>query len=171
MTTIAYVPAIGSLLQGMDYDMSVSLSVAHRNEMTRHPIEDPTRSFIYDHNREEPVSMSLSLQVSTDPLFSTGTQLTTGVDRISKFKDKILAMRAAQSVGTSAYFDVYTGIRVYHNMGIESLTFDRDEDEPNVLKVDLELVEFRFARPPRSESKTHEFDASDGPRRALVWRV
>lgn len=176
MVVPAYVPQIGDLLkQGVNYDMAVSEEVTHSNELTRHPIEDPTRSFIYDHNREQPTEIRISLIVSTDPLiagesahaadkFSKQPGINHGIDRLTQFQEQILAMRAAQSVGTSAYFDVYTGLRVYRNMGIESLSFKRDPETPNTLTVELSLVEFRFARPPRSEQQTYHMDANDGPR-------
>lgn len=160
--TPAYIPRIGSLLQGLDYDMAVAERVTHTNDVTRHSIEDPSRSFISDHNREEPTSLNLALIVSTTPLGYEGAS--TGATRITKFQDALLAMRAAQSVATSAYFDVYTGLRVYYNMGITDITFTRDPETPNLLNVDMTLVEFRFARPPRSEKDTYLMDANDGPR-------
>jgi hypothetical protein len=59
---------------------------------------------------------------------------------------------------------VYTGLRIYRNMGIENLVFRRSPDTPNVLEVDITLVEFRFARPPRAEANAYLIDANDGPR-------
>lgn len=163
----AYIPRIGAVLsQGLHYDMAVAEEVTHENEVTHHPIEDPTRSFINDHNRELPTTINLSLIVGTVPLLSNeaGQNIPIGAERLARFQDQILSMRAAQSVGSSAYFTVYTGIRTYFNMGIESLTFRREPETPNILEVDMSLVEFRFARPPRKEKQTYLMDANDGPR-------
>lgn len=167
MTNIpAYIPRIGTLLQGFDYDMAVRESATHANELTRHPIEDPERSFIYDHNREEPAMLDISIVVSTVPL--TGGQTigseNEGVLRMMRLQDKILSERAAQSVSTSGYLDVYTGLRRYLNMAIEQVTFDRDEATPNTMTIELSLVEMRFARPPRTSDKEYLMDANDGPR-------
>lgn len=162
----AFVPQIGHLTSrgGLDYDLAMSEEVTHENEHTQHPIEDPQRSFIYDHNRELPTTINLSLLVSTNPLVAGGAMPTSGVDRLTQFQDALTAMRAAQSVDTSAYFDVYTGLRVYHNMGFSSLTFRRTPEEPNVLEVSMTLTEFRFARPPRNEEQAYLMDANDAPR-------
>lgn len=165
MPTPAYIPQISALMrQGFNYDMAISEEVTHTNEMTRHPIEDPSRSFIYDHNREEPAEMNLKLIVSTDPLFAGSDVVTTGVERLTQFQDLILSLRAAQSVGITNFFNVYTGLRLYYNMGIQSLTFRREPESPNTLEVDMSLVEFRFARPPRSTEKAYLMDGNDGPR-------
>lgn len=173
MTIPAYVPQIGLLLQGLNYDMTVAEEVTHANEMSRHPIEDPTRSFIYDHNREEPVTMQLSLVVSADPLIAGEDMLTRaanliarprGAERLVQFQERLLAMRSAQSVSTDAFFTVQTGLRAYHNMGIESLSFRREVETPNVLEVDLTLVEHRFAAAPRAVDQQYLMLANSGPR-------
>lgn len=166
MATPAYVPQIGALLrQGFNYDMAVSERVTFQSEATQHPIEDPARSFIYDHNREQPTEMSLSVVVSMDPLLAGVDNLAVnGIERLTQIQDTLLAMRSAQAVATNAFFDVYTGLRVYRNMGITSLTFSREPETPNMLEIEIDLIEFRFARPPRSEDKVYKMDANDGPR-------
>lgn len=168
---VAYVPQIGEMLQGTTYDMVVSEEITHANDMSEHPIEDPKRSFMFDHNREQPTDMNLSLIVSTDPLVpgvpverNARARQNAGLDRLLAFQDKLMAMRAAQSTATSAAISVYTGLRVYHNMMIRSLTFRRQPEAPNTLEVDMQLVEFRFAHPPRSEEAAYKMDANDGPR-------
>lgn len=158
----AYIPVIGPLVQGLDYDMATSEEVTHANEFTRHPIEDPSRSFINDHNREQPTEIRLTMQVSSVALGIEGAP--NGVRRMMDLQDALLSLRAGQSTDTSKYFDVYTGIRAYRNMGIENLQFTRSENEPNVLIVNMSLIEFRFARAPRALSKVYLMDANDGPR-------
>jgi hypothetical protein len=163
--TPAYIPQFGTeFFQGTTYDMAVSEVITHNNEFTRHPIEDPSRSFIYDHNREEPTELRMTIMVSTTPAYAGGGTVVTGEERIRQFQEKLLARRAAQSTTVGAFFDVFTGLRTYKNMGIQSITFSREVDSPNTMKAEIELVEFRFANPPRSEEKAYLMDGNYAPR-------
>lgn len=156
-----FIPQFGELLQGTNYEMAESERATHTNDFTTHPIEDPERSFLIDHNREAPTELSISLVVSSVP---TAAGVRAGVDRINQLIDDLLAMRARQSVSVDAFVKVYTGLRVYDNMAIRSLEFIRDPETPTTVSVAIELYEFRFARSPRQSSAEYLMKANNGVR-------
>jgi hypothetical protein len=160
----AFIPEIEGLVQGANFDIATSLSETHSNEFTTHPIEDPKRSFLMDHTREAPAELSVTIEVTTTPLHDRDVTVSEGQERIVALHDRIMAMRAAQSVDTSAFLRVYTGLRTFHNMAIKSVTFTRDPARPTTEVIDLQLQEFRFARSPRATNAEYLMDANDGPR-------
>jgi hypothetical protein len=149
----------GGLQQGRDYDMMVSESISHSNEVASHPIEDPTKSFMIDHNRENPIELSLSMVVSTVP---SDPSAKSGVDRIRSVQDALLAIRARQSVDVDAFVTIYTGIRTYDRMGIQSLTFTRDPETPNTMQIEIGFFEYRIAKSPRLDNESWLMNANNG---------
>lgn len=152
---------LSGLQQGRDYDMVVSESVNHSNEFTAHPIEDPTRSFLIDHNREQPVEIGLTMIVSTVPC---ATGAVSGIERVRLVQETLLAIRARQSVATDSFIRIYTGVRTYHNMGIRSLGFTREPETPNTMQIDIGLFEFRLAQSPRLDNERGLMQANNGHR-------
>jgi hypothetical protein len=149
----------GGLKQGRDYDMVVSESVSHSNEVATHPIEDPKKSFLIDHNRENPIELSLTMIVSTIP---SDKLEKSGIDRIRAVQDALLAMRALQTVDVKAFVTVYTGIKTYSNMGIRSLDFTREPETPNTMQIEIGFFEYRVAKSPRLDNESWLMNANNG---------
>jgi hypothetical protein len=147
------------LQQGRDYDMVVSESVSHSNEVASHPIEDPTKSFMIDHNRENPIELSLSMIVSTVPGDKSAKS---GIDRIRAVQDALLAIRARQTINTDAFVTVYTGVRKYENMGIQSLNFVREPETPNTMQIEIGFFEYRLAKSPTLANESWLMNANNG---------
>lgn len=155
-----YIPQFADLMIGLDYDLAEREHASHSNDFTTHPIEDPQQSFLIDHNREAPTELSLTMIVSASSC-GDGVQ---GVERINSLIDSLLTLRARQATSVDSFTTIYTGLRVYENMAIRTLDFLRDENTPNTMTIDIELIEFRFAMSPRMTSESFRMQANNGQR-------
>lgn len=161
MTTPAYVPAFADLVQGVDYEIVTDLAVEYSNSFTEHPIEDPQNSFIFDHNRENPLSLNLSITVFSENC-NQGVD-DRGADHIARFYQRLLELKRLQSVDATEAITVVTGIRSFTNMIITNIIERRESNSPSASLFDIELVQFRFARFPRRSEVGALHLASDGP--------
>lgn len=162
MTTApAYVPQFHDLKQGIDYEIVANLSAIYQNSFTAHPIELTENSYVMDHNREEPLELSLTISVSSENC-NTNEQ-DRGVQHIARFYERLLQLRRLQSVDPTEAIEVITGIRSYKNMVIVDLEERRDQETPTRSTFDLRLVQFRYARFPRRGDNPVYFLAEEGP--------
>lgn len=160
-TVALFIPFIGNLFLGLDWDMGLAEDASHDNEITEHPIEDPRRSFVMDYNREKPVTLDLSISVSTNPTLADLGIL--GPARLTLLYENLLSLKAQQSVDPSAFLDVFTGVRVHRNMAIQAVKMSRSEEQPNEAKFDISLREIRMARSPSETNRSYLMDANNGP--------
>ena len=192
--SLAYVPQIDSLLAGMHYEMALSEELTFDNELAQYPLEDPQQSSLVDHFQEQPLEISLSITVSTEmlttsnsrsvnadgtaynPFVSTpsatdGEDITItavrqrGTGRLQAMLNWIEKTRKYQSVSTDHFLTVHTGLRIYRNMAIQSCRVTRTPEEPNMLAVELTLIEIRLAIPPyRAVGREWKMQGNHGPR-------
>lgn len=189
---LAFVPQIDELLAGVHYEMALTEELTFENEMAQHPLEDPQQSSLVDHFLETPTKLSLSITVSTEMLTSANTRKVNadgtaynpfvsspsasedivvtavrqrGTGRLQNMLNWIDKTRMMQSVSTDHFLKVHNGLRIYNNMAIQSCRATRDPQEPNVMTVDLELIEIRLAIPPyRAIGRDGKMAANHGPR-------
>ncbi len=165
-TNNVFVPQIAVLLVGVSYDMALSQQVSHKNQFTQHPIEDPTRSFLMDHNRERPITMRLEVRVTSNP--KSGPS---GFWRAPVFLEALNRIKALQAVSPDAFIPIFDGSRIYRNMAFETIDMKRDNNVADTFLFTIGLHEFRFARRPRQSARQSSFEGSDGPRNTSGRRI
>ena len=120
----------------LDIEMDASLNEDHRFDtiVTRNPVEDG--SLYTDHVVLLPITLELSCRVS-DASLSYFTPAITGKEgRSSQAYYKLVELQRDREP-----FDVITGINVYENMLIESLSVPRSSKDGHSLKFNMVLTE------------------------------
>ena len=168
---VALVPALGSIFEGMNWDITEKQSDSIDSDISIEPIEDPQRAYLIDFNQDKPAELSLTVIVSANPcggvvgsinsalgLNQGGTILNLG--RLATCFKKLKDLKSKQTTTPDALINVYTGHYFYRNMAITYISTSRDSNNPNVLIIDLDLIQFNFAKTPEIPNAKTPLDAS-----------
>jgi hypothetical protein len=169
--TVAMIPALGVLFEGLVWDITTRQDDEISSDISQEPIEDPNRSYLIDFNQDTAAKLNLTIEVSANScgtasnfvgsalgVIGTAAQLA----KLNACYDALLVLKRRQTTKPDALIDVYTGSHFFRNMAIIRIGSSRDAERPNVLIIDLELMEFRFAQAPKMPTTKTPLKASSG---------
>lgn len=122
-----------------------------------------------DFNQDKPAKLSVTIIVSANPCGTYSNIVTDALGRVGNVANlarltvcyKLLVdLKRKQTTTPDALINVYTGHYFYRNMAITHISTSRDSNNPNVLIIDLDLMEFRFAKTPEIPNAKTPLDAS-----------
>lgn len=167
--TVAMIPALGRIFEGLMWDITEKQSDEIDSDISVEPIEDPQRAYLIDFNQDKPAKLSVTIIVSANPCGTYSNIVTDALGRVGNVANlarltvcyKLLVdLKRKQTTTPDALINVYTGHYFYRNMAITHISTSRDSNNPNVLIIDLDLMEFRFAKTPEIPNAKTPLDAS-----------
>lgn len=167
--TVAMIPALGRIFEGLMWDITEKQSDEIDSDISVEPIEDPQRAYLIDFNQDKPAKLSVTIIVSANPCGTYSNIVTDALGRVGNVANlarltvcyKLLVdLKRKQTTTPDALINVYTGHYFYRNMAITHITTSRNSNNPNVLIIDLDLMEFRFAKTPEIPNAKTPLDAS-----------
>ena len=167
--TVAMIPALGRIFEGLMWDITEKQSDEIDSDISVEPIEDPQRAYLIDFNQDKPAKLSVTIIVSANPCGTYSNIVTDALGRVGNVANlarltvcyKLLVdLKRKQTTTPDALINVYTGHYCYRNMAITYISTSRDSNNPNVLIIDLDLMEFRFAKTPEIPNAKTPLDAS-----------
>ena len=167
--TVAMIPALGRIFEGLMWDITEKQSDEIDSDISVEPIEDPQRAYLIDFNQDKPAKLSVTIIVSANPCGTYSNIVTDALGRVGNVANlarltvcyKLLVdLKRKQTTTPDALINVYTGHYFYRNMAITYISTSRDSNNPNVLIIDLDLMEFRFAKTPEIPNVKTPLDAS-----------
>ena len=167
--TVAMIPALGRIFEGLMWDITEKQSDEIDSDISVEPIEDPQRAYLIDFNQDKPAKLSVTIIVSANPCGTYSNIVTDALGRVGNVANlarltvcyKLLVdLKRKQTTTPDALINVYTGHYFYRNMAITYISTSRDSNNPNVLIIDLDLMEFRFAKTPEIPNAKTPLDAS-----------
>ena len=167
--TVAMIPALGRIFEGLMWDITEKQSDEIDSDISVEPIEDPQRAYLIDFNQDKPAKLSVTIIVSANPCGTYSNIVTDALGRVGNVANlarltvcyKLLVdLKRKQTTTPDALINVYTGHYFYRNMAITHISTSRDSNNPNVLIIDLDLIEFRFAKTPEIPNAKTPLDAS-----------
>ena len=167
--TVAMIPALGRIFEGLMWDITEKQSDEIDSDISVEPIEDPQRAYLIDFNQDKPAKLSVTIIVSANPCGTYSNIVTDALGRVGNVANlarltvcyKLLVdLKRKQTTTPDALINVYTGHYFYRNMAITHISTSRDSNNPNVLIIDLDLMEFRFAKTPEIPNVKTPLDAS-----------
>ena len=167
--TVAMIPALGRIFEGLMWDITEKQSDEIDSDISVEPIEDPQRAYLIDFNQDKPAKLSATIIVSANPCGTYSNIVTDALGRVGNVANlarltvcyKLLVdLKRKQTTTPDALINVYTGHYFYRNMAITNISTSRDSNNPNVLIIDLDLMEFRFAKTPEIPNAKTPLDAS-----------
>ena len=167
--TVAMIPALGRIFEGLMWDITEKQSDEIDSDISVEPIEDPQRAYLIDFNQDKPAKLSVTIIVSANPCGTYLNIVTDALGRVGNVANlarltvcyKLLVdLKRKQTTTPDALINVYTGHYFYRNMAITHISTSRDSNNPNVLIIDLDLMEFRFAKTPEIPNAKTPLDAS-----------
>jgi hypothetical protein len=167
--TVALIPALGVLFEGLVWDITTNQDDEIASDISQEPIEDPNRAYLIDFNQDTPAKLNLTIEVSANSCGTAssaiGGQLgllgtTAQLAKLNACYDALLILKRRQTTKPDALIDVYTGSHFFRNMAISRIGSSRNANSPNVLVIDLELLEFRFALAPKIPTSKEPLKAS-----------
>lgn len=150
MNGVAILRSMGSLT----FDAVISERHTAELEVTKNPVE--MGASITDHAYVKPYGLTITGGVSATPLHEPNDSYGQGNDRPSAAYEAMLKLQA-----TREPFDVVTGLKLYKNMMVTSITTEQDKDSAGVFAFSAELTEVIIVYtevvkyPPRQEGTTH----------------
>lgn len=178
--TVALIPALGVLFEGLVWDITTKQDDEIASDVSQEPIEDPDRSYLIDFNQDTAAKLNLTIEVSANSCGTAsnfiGSKLgvigtTAQLAKLNACYDALLILKRRQTTKPDALIDVYTGSHFFRNMAITRIGSSRDAEHPNVLIIDLELMEFRFAQAPKVPSTKAPLKASSSATDSANQRV
>ena len=178
--TVAMIPALGVLFEGLVWDITTKQDDEIASDVSQEPIEDPNRSYLIDFNQDTSARLNLTIEVSANSCGTAsnfiGSNLgvlgtTAQLAKLNACYDALLILKRRQTTKPDALIDVYTGSHFFRNMAITRIGSSRDAQQPNVLIIDLELMEFRFAQAPKMPTTKTPLEASSGSINSANQRV
>lgn len=167
--TVAMIPALGRIFEGLMWDITEKQSDEIDSDISVEPIEDPQRAYLIDFNQDKPAKLSVTIIVSANPCGTYSNIVTDALGRVGNVANlarltvcyKLLVdLKRKQTTTPDALINVHTGHYFYRNMAITYISTSRDSNNPNVLIIDLDLMEFRFAKTPEIPNAKTPLDAS-----------
>lgn len=167
--TVAMIPALGRIFEGLMWDITEKQSDEIDSDISVEPIEDPQRAYLIDFNQDKPAKLSVTIIVSANPCGTYSNIVTDALGRVGNVANlarltvcyKLLVdLKRKQTTTPDALINVYTGHYFYRNMAITHISTSRDSNNPNVLIIDLDLMQFRFAKTPEIPNAKTPLDAS-----------
>ena len=167
--TVAMIPALGRIFEGLMWDITEKQSDEIDSDISVEPIEDPQRAYLIDFNQDKPAKLSVTIIVSANPCGTYSNIVTDALGRVGNVANlarltvcyKLLVdLKRKQTTTPDALINVYTGHYFYRNMAITYISTSRDSNNPNVLIIDLDLMEFRFAKTPEIPNAKTPLNAS-----------
>ena len=167
--TVAMIPALGRIFEGLMWDITEKQSDEIDSDISVEPIEDPQRAYLIDFNQDKPAKLSVTIIVSANPCGTYSNIVTDALGRVGNVANlarltvcyKLLVdLKRKQTTTPDALINVHTGHYFYRNMAITHISTSRDSNNPNVLIIDLDLMEFRFAKTPEIPNAKTPLDAS-----------
>ena len=167
--TVAMIPALGRIFEGLMWDITEKQSDEIDSDISVEPIEDPQRAYLIDFNQDKPAKLSVTIIVSANPCGTYSNIVTDALGRVGNVANlarltvcyKLLVdLKRKQTTTPDALINVFTGHYFYRNMAITHISTSRDSNNPNVLIIDLDLMEFRFAKTPEIPNAKTPLDAS-----------
>lgn len=167
--TVAMIPALGRIFEGLMWDITEKQSDEIDSDISVEPIEDPQRAYLIDFNQDKPAKLSVTIIVSANPCGTYSNIATDPLGRVGNVANlarltvcyKLLVdLKRKQTTTPDALINVFTGHYFYRNMAITHISTSRDSNNPNVLIIDLDLMEFRFAKTPEIPNAKTPLDAS-----------
>lgn len=167
--TVAMIPALGRIFEGLMWDITEKQSDEIDSDISIEPIEDPQRAYLIDFNQDKPAKLSVTIIVSANPCSTYSNIVTDALGRVGNVANlarltvcyKLLVdLKRKQTTTPDALINVYTGHYFYRNMAITHISTSRDSNNPNVLIIDIDLMEFRFAKTPEIPNAKTPLDAS-----------
>ena len=180
VSTVAMIPAIGYIFEGLAWDITDKQTDNVDSDVSVEPIEDPNRAYLIDFNQDKPATLSLTIIVSANPCGTYGNVVTDALGRVGNVVNLaelsacyklLLDLKRKQTTRPDALVDVFTGSYFYRNMAITKISSSRESDTPNVLIIDIDLMEFRFAKAPTVPSAKSPMQASTGAVNSQNQRV
>ena len=178
--TVAMIPALGRIFEGLMWDITEKQSDEIDSDISVEPIEDPQRAYLIDFNQDKPAKLSVTIIVSANPCGTYSNIVTDALGRVGNVANlarltvcyKLLVdLKRKQTTTPDALINVYTGHYFYRNMAITYISTSRDSNNPNVLIIDLDLMEFRFAKTPEIPNAKTPLDASKSSVNSLTQLV
>lgn len=178
--TVAMIPALGRIFEGLMWDITEKQSDEIDSDISVEPIEDPQRAYLIDFNQDKPAKLSVTIIVSANPCGTYSNIVTDALGRVGNVANlarltvcyKLLVdLKRKQTTTPDALINVYTGHYFYRNMAITHISTSRDSNNPNVLIIDLDLMEFRFAKTPEIPNAKTPLDASKSSVNSLNQKV
>lgn len=136
----------------IELDATISENHDYTATVTQFPVENGT--VISDHIFNQPVRLSLECLISDSPLSNSGNPLVTAANTLSSF----FSVNSGPTRTTSVFddlmrlyqkreiFRVDTGLRIYNNMAITSLSVPRTSNTGQSLIFRMEMIQVRFAQ-------------------------
>lgn len=171
VSTVAMIPALGYIFEGVAWDITEKQNDQVDSDVSVEPIEDPNRAYLIDFNQDKPATLSLTIIVSANPCGTLGNVVTDALGRVGNVVNLaklsacyklLLDLKRKQTTRPDALIDVFTGSCFYRNMAITKIASSRESSTPNVLIIDIDLMEFRFAKAPTVPSAKEPMQASTG---------
>lgn len=130
-------PKIGVL----ELDCSISETHTYNSEISAYPVEDG--SVITDHIRNLPERLSISGFITNNPVVQVQSSDITGEETVGNFVN--LAFEEIQKIRNNREpVDIVTGLKVYSNMALESLTIPRSASIGDTFRFDANFVEIKI---------------------------
>ena len=180
VATVAMIPALGVILEGLGWDITDKQNDTVGSDVSQEPIEDPNRAYLIDFNQDKPAELTLTILVSANPCGTYGNVVTDalgGVGTVANLLklqacyEALLILKRRQTTTPDALIDVYTGSYFYRNMAITNISTHRSHEQPNVMEIDVDLMEFRFAQAPKIPTTKAPLVCSNGPVNSINQQV
>lgn len=169
--TVAMIPALGILLEGLAWDITEKQNDKVGSDISHEPIEDPNKAYLVDFNQDTPAELSLTILSSANPCGTLGNVVTDALGQVGTLAnllklqacyEGLLYLKRKQTTTPDALIDVYTGNYFYRNMAISNISTSREASSPNVMTIDVDLIEFRFAQAPKVPDSKAPLQSNSG---------
>ena len=156
--TVLLIPALGDLLEGVEWNVTTKQSDNVTSEVTQYPIDDVDRPFLVDFNNNKPATIDLTLVISE--IGVTEFEAPQGSERLMLCYERLIELKNKQTTAPSALIDVYMGHTTYKNMAIIGVSTSRQNGSEGWLEVDLSLQQFQFVQIPQVDSEQNVLDSN-----------
>ena len=156
--SVLLIPALGDLLEGVEWNVTMNQSDSVQSDVTQYPIDDVERPYLVDFNQNKPATINLTLIISVHG--EVDGSAVTGSERLQQCYERLLELKHKQTTTPNALIDVMMGHTSYQNMAIVTLDTTRKNGHEGWLEVDLSLQEFQFVSVPQVDSGSNVLDSN-----------